>query len=739
MNTVRITRLIKHSAFLATFLGANVLLSACGGGSDSKNTTIASSSSSTSSQAFSSTPVTPAGTGTWPDVKVSADGNKMLKFQWSAVEGKTFYKLFKRANKTSTYEQVGANFTTTTVSDSISVHLTDWINNNYMVQACDSNGCENSRDITIDSAMLTSIIYVKASNAEASDWFGWSLAISADGNTMAVGAPAEASNAVGVNGDKTNNESPTSGAVYVFIKENGNWKEQAYVKASNTAQPNNSSAGSTLPNARFGYQVALSGDGNTLAVTALNEHSPSSGIDCYKDDYIETVSSTNSSGSSISVQRHRNYMYGAVYIFKRTNMSWSETTYVKAVINTKDLNFGSALALSGDGKTLAVATPYESTPINGVIRLNTLSSSSARSCYNYNASNSSSNSSLTFSSSSSSSSSSFSSNSSAISSQGSSTSSVSPGGTGSGGIYIYREVNNTWTEEAFIKGADTTKDDRFGNSIALSADGTLLAVGAPGNATSLKGELEKAVIESDEFVLTGGAVYIFKFTTPEGLGTWSQQTKIKSNYNFLSQEFGFSVALSGDGSTLAVGVPGDWSKATGIESEIPKAGEGIGTDFILAKDFIANQGNSNAYGSTYIYTSNGDTWIRQAYIKASNAKLSYQFGGAVTLSHNGNILAVSSLIESSRAKGINGNEADTGAFYSGAAYLFIRDNAIWKQKSYIKSPNSESQDRFSRALGLDASGESLIISAYKEASNAKNINGNQSNNEASASGAVYIY
>ena len=206
-----------------------------------------------------------------------------------------------------------------------------------------------------------------------------------------------------------------------------------------------------------------------------------------------------------------------------------------------------------------------------------------------------------------------------------------------------------------------------------------------------------------------------------------------------TQEFGFSVALSGDGSTLAVGAPGDWSKATGIESEIPKAGEGIGTDFNLPKDFVANQGDSNAYGSTYIYTSNGDTWTRQAYIKASNAKLSYQCGGALTLSHNGNILAVSSLVESSRAKGINGNEADTGAFYSGAAYLFIRDNAIWKQKSYIKSPNSESQDRFSRALGLDASGESLIISAYKEASNANNINGNQSNNEASASGAVYIY
>jgi hypothetical protein len=70
--------------------------------------------------------------------------------------------------------------------------------------------------------------YLKASNTEAFDYFGYSLSISE--NTIVVGAYQEDSNAVGVNGDQSNNGEPESGAAYVFVRE-GSWVQQAYLKA----------------------------------------------------------------------------------------------------------------------------------------------------------------------------------------------------------------------------------------------------------------------------------------------------------------------------------------------------------------------------------------------------------------------------------------------------------------------------------------------------------------------------
>src|SRR5690606_14789625 len=108
--------------------------------------------------------------------------------------------------------------------------------------------------------------YVKASNTDTSDWFGWGLDISAYGQTLVVSAPAEDSNATGINGDQTSNTSPSSGAVYVFAQTDGVWAQQAYIKASNTEQPNEDED-LVITNDRFGYRVVLSADGNTLAVT----------------------------------------------------------------------------------------------------------------------------------------------------------------------------------------------------------------------------------------------------------------------------------------------------------------------------------------------------------------------------------------------------------------------------------------------------------------------------------------
>jgi hypothetical protein len=58
--------------------------------------------------------------------------------------------------------------------------------------------------------------YVKGPQASESDRFGQAVALSADGNTLAVAAPSEDSAATGINGDQTNNAAQDSGAVYLY-------------------------------------------------------------------------------------------------------------------------------------------------------------------------------------------------------------------------------------------------------------------------------------------------------------------------------------------------------------------------------------------------------------------------------------------------------------------------------------------------------------------------------------------
>ena len=110
--------------------------------------------------------------------------------------------------------------------------------------------------------------YVKASNTGAGDNFGFGVALSGDGNTLAVGAFREKSATTGV--DTTPNDDGTandSGAVYVFTRTGAVWSQQGYLKASNTDRGD-----------WFGINVALSGDGNTLAVGAAGEDSAATGV-----------------------------------------------------------------------------------------------------------------------------------------------------------------------------------------------------------------------------------------------------------------------------------------------------------------------------------------------------------------------------------------------------------------------------------------------------------------------------
>ena len=192
---------------------------------------------------------------------------KAFRFTWPAATGATYYNLKEAATDGSGYTLIKR--TTGTTFDHV-VPLYARLNAKYILDSCSETACSTSAAVftsTQISAMTSSIGYAKASNTEADDFFGASVSLSSDGNTLAVGAYREESSATGIGGDQYNNDAGLSGAVYVFTRSGTNWTQQAYVKASNTGEDD-----------FFGASVSLSSDGNTLAVGAYGEDSNAKGI-----------------------------------------------------------------------------------------------------------------------------------------------------------------------------------------------------------------------------------------------------------------------------------------------------------------------------------------------------------------------------------------------------------------------------------------------------------------------------
>jgi len=569
----------------------------------------------------------PAATVATPSLSLAQ--SKIFRFNWTDVSGATFYRLLENPDGASGFTQVSGDITQGVQTFDHIVPLYARLNAQYILQTCDTNGCTDSSPLAVSGTLAAAIGYFKASNTGMSDRFGYAVSLSADGNTLAVGSYSEGSNARGVGGNQGDNSMDASGAVYVFTRSGGTWNQQTYLKASNTGAGDG-----------FGRAISLSADGNTLAVGAHNEGSSATGI-----------SGNQANNSAISS--------GAVYVFTRSSAIWSQQTYLKASNTGAYDLFGFAVSLSADGNILAVGAYAEDGSSKGVYSSQNNSSSS------------------------------------------------------SGAVYLFTRSSNTWSQQAYVKASNTGALDSFGRALSLSADGSTLAVGASSERSNARGI---GGTQTNNSATGSGAVYVFAISA----GIWSQQAYIKASNSGITDQFGWALSLNSDGSTLAVGAYGEASSATGIG----------GTQ--------ADNSSLNS-GAVYVFTRSSSIWSQQSYLKASNTDANDRLGYTLSLSADGNILAAGALVERSNASGIGGNQADNSVVDSGAVYLFTRSGGTWNQQAYLKASNTGTINRFSRTLSLSADGNTLAVGADGEESNATGIGGNQADNTAAQSGAVYLY
>ncbi|TGK16845.1 FG-GAP repeat protein [Leptospira kmetyi] len=363
--------------------------------------------------------------------------------------------------------------------------------------------------------------YIKASNAEAGDSFGYSVAI--QGDTIAVGAIGEGSSQTTITNGSTasaDNSAPYSGAVYVYKRTGTTWNQEAYIKASNAE------AGDS-----FGYSVAIQGD--TIAVGAYAEASNQTTI-----TNGNTSSADNSNGNS-----------GAVYVYKRTGATWDQEAYIKAINGEAGDLFGYSISLSAE--TLVVGAPMESsnqtTITNGTTASGNNSSFSSGAVYVYVRTGTvwtqeaylkaisapptpAAGQQLGI----------------TISIHGN-TIAASATQSNEGAVYVFVRNASAWSVEAEIRASNPTTVNYFGFS--LSVFGDTIAVGTYWEDGNENRVLNGTTACTDNSLPGSGAVYVYQRTGT----TWTQQSYVKARNVQSNDWFGYSVALSED--TIVSGAP----------------------------------------------------------------------------------------------------------------------------------------------------------------------------------------
>ncbi len=459
-----------------------------------------------------------------------------------------------------------------------------------------------------------------------------------------------------------------------------------YLKASNTGANDN-----------FSDTVAV--DGDTVVVGAYREGSNATGVN---------GDQTNNSALDS----------GAVYVFTRTSGVWNQQAYLKASNTEASDQFGTDVAVDGDTIVVgAVGEDSNATGVNGNQADNSASTSGAAYVFTRTGGVWSQQAYLKAS------------NTGAGGDQfgvavavegdtvvvganledsnatGVNGDQANNSAANSGAAYVFTRTGGVWSQQAYLKASNTGADDRFGYDVAV--DGDTMVVGAnleDSNATGVNGG------QANNSASASGAAYVFTRTG----GVWSQQAYLKASNTGADDYFGWAVAVDGD--TIVVGAYQEDSSATGVNG-----------------DQVNNLAAQS--GAVYVFTRTGGVWSQQAYLKASNTGAGDQFGRAIAV--DGDTIVARAYQEDSSATGVNGDQTNNSASNSGAAYVFTRTGGVWSQQAYLKASNTEASDQFSSAVAVD--GDTIVVGAVGEDSNATGVNGNQANNSAPDSGAAYIF
>lgn len=239
-----------------------------------------------------------------------------------------------------------------------------------------------------------------------------------------------------------------------------------------------------------------------------------------------------------------------------------------------------------------------------------------------------------------------------------------------------------------------------------------------------------------------GAVHIFNKTQ----AGWQWETAIETQDfpTVLDSQLNPQIALSGD--TLAIRTPGDmnlegqrlgailifrreaqgWHYEARISNPESQNTFNFGYSLALDQDTLVVTSISNINRPVYVFERADSVWTLSARLTGSSISFEELFGESLAVSND--IVVV----------GAPGNdEGPLAAVNSGAAYVFSRESSGWAQTAILRSRFARSGANFGTTVAT--SGTTIAIGAPSETSSARGVNGDETNQSASSSGAVYTF
>ncbi|MFZ6026647.1 MAG: hypothetical protein ACOYYS_02930 [Chloroflexota bacterium] len=488
------------------------------------------------------------------------------------------------------------------------------------------------------------------------DFFGQSVALSADGNTALIGAPGT-----------DLQEYQNIGVAYVFIRVDGSWQHQATL--ANYGLPElpagegiDAAAGGVTEG--FGFSVSLSDDGNTALIGAPD------------------------AGSGIAL------------VFTRSGTTWTKQETLIADVSAVDDEFGDAVALSGDGLSALIGAPGTDIGANanqGAAYLFTLGVSGWTQAEMFSIASGETGDQFGD----------------AVSLDDNGLTAVigAPGATvngkeNQGMAYVFAKPVDTWSGTR-LTASDGEANDGFGGAVAVSGDGSTALIGAYGHLFSIveptayvytrhagvlwgdeqkltaagSGRLGRSVALDDNggTALLGatwetvggqtrqGAAHLF---TRSG-ATWSHEAQLLAKDGTAEDWLGVAAALDDSGSTAFVAT--------------------VGVDI----------GSNEGQGAVYAFTFVDAAWEQVQKLTGASAPQA-SFGWFSALSADGSTAIV----------GAPHTDLE-GILDQGAAYIFIRSAGVWQFQARLVASDGAAGDSFGRAVALSGDGNTAIVGAFK--------------------------
>jgi hypothetical protein len=468
--------------------------------------------------------------------------------------------------------------------------------------------------------------------AVGSAYQGWSVSLSADGNTAFVGGYLD-------NGG--------AGAAWVFTRSGNVWTQEGS-KLVGTG---------VVGSANQGSSVSISADGNTAIVGGSGDNGGAGAAWVFtRSGVVWTQQGTNligsgavgnaQQGSSVSLSpdgntavvggKNDNGGAGAAWVFTRSEGNWTQqgTKLVGTGAVGAAVYQGASASLSSDGNTAFVGGPRD---------------------HGY-----------------------------------------------AGAAWVFTRTEGNWTQQgAKLVGTDAVATSYQGQSVSLSADGNMALIGGYNDN------------------LGTGAAWVF---TRSG-GGWTQDgAKLVGTGTTGGASQGWSVSLSADGNTAIVGGSSDssstgaawvYSRSGGVWTQqgtkLVGTGSGPfsyqGYSVSLSADgntaIVGGWGDSDSVGAAWVFARSGGVWTQQGNKLVGT--------GAVGAAHQGYSASLSA----------DGNTAIVGGFYdsgsTGAAWVFTRSGGVWTQQgAKLVGNGAVGAANQGRSVSLSADGNTAIVGGYRD-------------------------